>query len=201
MRQHIKRRPSASLILAILALFVSLGGTGYAAITITGENIKDGSITNADLAARSVRSSTVKDGSLLSSDFKLGQLPAGARGPAGAAGPGGPAGPTGPRGSNGDAGPPGTPGNPGAPGAPGLSGYNVVTGSETQSPAGSSRIGSARCPDETYPLGGGVTGAPYFNQRIVSSEPLTFGWQALVENDSHFNVTFSVTVICAKVTR
>jgi hypothetical protein len=201
MRKHIKRRPSASLILAILALFVSLGGSGYAAITITGENIKDGSITNADLAARSVRSSTVKDGSLLSSDFKLGQLPAGARGPAGAAGPGGPAGPTGPRGSNGDAGVPGTPGNPGAPGAPGLSGYRVVTGPVTESPGGSSRIGAAHCPDETHPLGGGVTGAAHFNQRIVSSEPFTFGWQALVENDSTFTVTFSVTVICAKVTR
>jgi len=61
------RRPSPALVISVIALFVSLGGTGYATLTVTGKDVKDSSLTTAD----------VKDTSLLSKDFKLGQLPAG----------------------------------------------------------------------------------------------------------------------------
>jgi hypothetical protein len=77
---------------ALLALFVALGGTSYAA---------------AKLPRNSVTSATVKDRSLLARDFKRGQLPRGARGPAGPAGAAGAAGapgPTGPAGPKGDPG-------------------------------------------------------------------------------------------------
>jgi hypothetical protein len=198
MRKHIKRPPSASLIVAILALFVSLGGTGYAAITITGKNIKDGSITNADLGTSSVRSSTVKDGSLLSSDFKLDQLPAGARGPAGPAGPGGAAGQTGPQGSTGDSGAPGTPGNPGAPGAPGLSGYERIVGPQTLNPIRTVRHDWVGCPDGKEVIGGGVD-TRYPRQFVVRSEPYQGGWSAGVYNDDEVNGVFTVVVTCAKV--
>lgn len=40
----VSRRPSAGLVVAIVALFVALGGTSYAAVKISGFNIKKNSI-------------------------------------------------------------------------------------------------------------------------------------------------------------
>lgn len=76
--------------IALLALFVALGGTSYAAV---------------QLPKNSVTSKQVKNGSLLSKDFKAGQLPAGATGPTGPAGPQGAAGAPGPQGDPGIQGP------------------------------------------------------------------------------------------------
>jgi hypothetical protein len=39
---------------AYLALFAALGGSAYAAGTITGKNIKDGTITGTDVKNRSL---------------------------------------------------------------------------------------------------------------------------------------------------
>ena len=65
---------------AYLALFLALGGTAYAAVTVTGENIVDGSVKSADigdgevkygdLAMNSVHSSKVFDESLQSQDIR-----------------------------------------------------------------------------------------------------------------------------------
>jgi hypothetical protein len=91
-------------VTSTLALVLALGGTSYAAVTITGKNIKDGSIKSADLAKSSVTSKAVKDGSLLAKDFKSSDLPRGAAGAQGPAGPTGPTGPTGSQGPKGDTG-------------------------------------------------------------------------------------------------
>jgi hypothetical protein len=86
-------------VAATLALVISLGGTSYAAVTITGKDIKNGTIKHADLGSSSVTSKNVRNGSLLARDFAAGQIPAGAKGPkgdkgdTGAAGAQGPAGP------------------------------------------------------------------------------------------------------------
>ena len=66
-----KKLPTPALVLSMIALFVALSGTGYAAAQHV---IKRSSITSIH----------VKDRSLLAKDFKSGQIP---RGPAGAAGP------------------------------------------------------------------------------------------------------------------
>jgi hypothetical protein len=39
--ERLLRRPSPSMAVALIALFVALGGTGYAALTITGKNVKN----------------------------------------------------------------------------------------------------------------------------------------------------------------
>ena len=83
--------------LALLALFVALGGTSYAAVALPRNSVGANQIRTAAVA-----SSEVKDRSLTSRDFKSGQLPAGARG---AAGPVGPAGAPGAQGAQGPAGP------------------------------------------------------------------------------------------------
>lgn len=85
---------SPALWIALVALFVALGGTGYAALNIANNSIgtkqlKRGAVKNPDLAANSVTGAKVKRRSLDSSDFKANSLP---RGPQGAQGPSGAAG-------------------------------------------------------------------------------------------------------------
>jgi len=75
-------------VVATLALFVALGGSSYAALTITGRNVRNSSLTGKDVRNNSLTGSDVKrlkggdvtDGSLLAKDFKAGELPAGAKG-------------------------------------------------------------------------------------------------------------------------
>ena len=47
-------------VVAYLALFVALGGTAYAAATITGADVVNGSLTGADLRNGSVRTADVR---------------------------------------------------------------------------------------------------------------------------------------------
>lgn len=81
-------RLSPSMVIAMIALAVALGGTGYAAIVLPAN-----SVGTKQLKKSAVTAVKVKDGTLLKADFKAGQIPAG---PAGSAGPAGAAGPAGP---------------------------------------------------------------------------------------------------------
>ncbi|HEU4703956.1 MAG TPA: hypothetical protein VFS37_15855 [Conexibacter sp.] len=69
--------------IALLALFIALGGTSIAAVNALPRN----SIGSAQIKRGAIVSSDVKDGGLLARDFKRGQLPAGATGPQGPQGP------------------------------------------------------------------------------------------------------------------
>jgi hypothetical protein len=89
-----RRRPSPALIVALLALFVALAGTGYAAFKLPRN-----SVGSRQIRTGAVQSSDVRNRSLLAKDFMRGQL---RRGPAG------PGGLTGARGLTGPAGRPGT---------------------------------------------------------------------------------------------
>jgi hypothetical protein len=104
---------------ALLALFVALGGTSYAAVKLPRN-----SVGTPQIKKNAVTGAKVKDRSLMAADFAAGQLPAGARGepgaqgatgPAGAAGPAGPAGPAGAAGAAGAKGDKGAPGDAGSP--------------------------------------------------------------------------------------
>jgi hypothetical protein len=96
-------RPSPAMAVALIALFVALGGGAYALTiprnSVGSEQLKQGSVTGAKLANGAVTSAKVKDGSLLTEDFKAGQLPRGAKGNPG---------PTGNPGAKGDKGDPAT---------------------------------------------------------------------------------------------
>jgi hypothetical protein len=97
-----RRRPRATYanVTATLALVFALGGTSYAALTITGENVSDGSLTGADL----------KDGSVGPADLAASQrnaVTAKKKKKKARPGPRGPAGPAGAQGSAGLAGTPG----------------------------------------------------------------------------------------------
>src|SRR4051794_34329290 len=83
MRSIRGRRPSPSMAIALLALFVSLGGSSYAVSKIGTGQIANNSVRSEDLRNNSVQSKDVRDRSLLVKDFKKGQLPKGNTGPQG----------------------------------------------------------------------------------------------------------------------
>jgi hypothetical protein len=71
LRSH---RPSHATVVAYLALFVALGGSSYAAIRVTGKNVKDRSLTAKDIKKSSLTTTEVKDHSLLGKDLKASVL-------------------------------------------------------------------------------------------------------------------------------
>jgi hypothetical protein len=99
MRLNFRRYLTFANVTAFLALFIAVGGTSYAAVTVTGRNVKDGSLTGRDLKDGSVTSKDVAG--LTAADLPP-NLPTGATGA------------TGPRGAPGEAGPAGANGRPGA---------------------------------------------------------------------------------------
>jgi hypothetical protein len=61
-------------VTATLALFVALGGTSYAAVTLTGADVRNGTVTGADLGNGSVKGREVTNGGLTGSDLKNGSV-------------------------------------------------------------------------------------------------------------------------------
>jgi hypothetical protein len=162
--------------------FVALGGSSYAAILVTGKNVKNNSLTTKD----------VKNRSLLNKDFKAGQLPAGRQGATGAPGAKGDTGAPGAQGAKGDT---------GAQGAPGVSGYQrVFTSDAIANPAGTQRVGSVSCPAGKKVLGGGVIGSGGTTHSVNTSYPSSEStWRAYMNNTSGGDETFRVYAICGAV--
>ena len=82
------RLPSPALAISLLALFVALGGTGYAALklpknSVGSKQLRKGAVKSSDIGANAVTGAKVKRGSLSASDFKSSSLPQGPRGPQG----------------------------------------------------------------------------------------------------------------------
>jgi len=72
-------------VMATVAVFIALGGSSYAAITLTKNSVKSkhiakGAVKRSDIGKRAVNSAKVADFSLLAKDFKSGQLPAAPQG-------------------------------------------------------------------------------------------------------------------------
>jgi hypothetical protein len=80
--------PSPAMVVAVISLFVGLGGTAVAGVTlkknsVLSKHIKDGQVKTADLAADAVDGAKVLDGSLHVSDFASGELSSGGGGGSG----------------------------------------------------------------------------------------------------------------------
>jgi hypothetical protein len=86
MMSRLRKRLTYANVIASLALFLAMGGTGYAL------SLPKNSVGTKQIKRSAVTSKKIKNGSLVSKDFKAGQLPAGPQGPAGARGPAGPQG-------------------------------------------------------------------------------------------------------------
>jgi hypothetical protein len=101
-----KIRISPGSVLALIALFVALGGVSYAAVTINGKNIKNNSIPGKKLKNGAVTNNKVKANSL-GANRLTSAARASLRGAQGERGPQGPAGPRGAEGAQGPQGPEG----------------------------------------------------------------------------------------------
>ena len=62
--KHLRDKLSYANVVATLALFVALGGSSYAAITIGGKNIRNGSITGKDIKRNTLGPRQVKESRL-----------------------------------------------------------------------------------------------------------------------------------------
>ena len=134
------RRISYADVMSSIAVFVALGGVGYAAVTLPANSVGERQVKRG-----AIRSAEVKNGALGRQDFKAGVLPVadgangvdgsdGADGSDGSDGSGGSDGANGVDGSEGPAGPPGPQGPEGPRGLQGLEGPEGPEG-----PAGTAR--------------------------------------------------------------
>jgi hypothetical protein len=172
MKTWLHSRLTYANVMATIAVFIALGGSSYAALTVTGKNVKNSSLTGKDLKNNSVtgsdvknlRSGDVKNGSLLAADFKAGQLPAGAKGD---------------------------------PGTPGSDAFGSLTYREATTTGNPNSYGKVECPTGLVPTGGGAR-ANSLGTEIVGSSlyPQTgapTGWEAFIHGADGV-----VYVMCAK---
>lgn len=95
-RQHL----TYANVAASLALFLALGGVGYAATqlpkdSVGAKQLKAGAVTGPKIKDGAVTGAKVRNGSLSSADLAPGTVTSGAAGPVGPAGPAGESGPRG----------------------------------------------------------------------------------------------------------
>ena len=142
-------RPSPAMVVASIALFVALGGTGYAAAT--------GSIDSREIKNSSIKGTDVKDKSLTTKDFK-----GSVRGPAGRNGVNGAPGLTGATGATGAKGSPGAPGTARA--------YAFVAADGTVDATKSKGITQANIDTETVPVTGAIclTGLSFTPRSVMA---------------------------------
>jgi hypothetical protein len=67
-------KPSPAMLVALLALFVALGGSSYAALRIGSEQIRNNSVRSVDLRNNGVRGADVRTNTLTGSDIKESNL-------------------------------------------------------------------------------------------------------------------------------
>jgi hypothetical protein len=74
MGRLLRQRPSPAMIVALLALFVSLGGSSYAALKVGSKNIKRSAVTSRAIKNNTVTSADVRNGTLTGRDVKNNSL-------------------------------------------------------------------------------------------------------------------------------
>jgi hypothetical protein len=90
------RRPSGSMVVAIIALVLAMGGSAVAASVITSKQIKDGTIQTKDLSKKALKALKGKKGATGAAGAAGPQGPQGAQGAQGVQGLKGDTGPRGP---------------------------------------------------------------------------------------------------------
>jgi hypothetical protein len=187
---RLKGRLTYGNVIATIALFVALGGSSYAAITLPRN-----SVGANQLRTGAVRSAEVRDRALGARDLSLGARRF-LRAQEGAQGPRGPQGPQGPKGDKGD---PGT-----GLGSVSLT-YKTATG--TAPPGGDPSGATATCDPGQRVSGGGVRVDSDVDAAARESYPNlgNTAWTGFVGNDENGpdepgadgpSATFTVIAIC-----
>jgi hypothetical protein len=194
-------------LVAAACLFAVLGGgsvTAQAASSavrsITGKDVKNGSLTGADIKAGSITGKQVRDGSLTTADFASGSGLAGSTGATGAKGD---AGPAGAQGAKGDA---------GTPGAPAMTGLEIVSLTSSLDSSGYKQI-AVHCPAGKTAISGGsnysadtapaplavATSQPATNGFASAAGQTPNGWFVAMNEEGAFAGLWNVTAyaVCA----
>ena len=194
------RRPSPAMIVACIALLVSLGGTSFAAATQLGRDsvgtvqLRNGAVTNPKIRNNAVDTTKVRNRSLLRVDFAPGQIPAGPTGPQG------PQGAQGPKGDTGAQGPAGVIGPITVRTASGL-----VDGGTAENGAYNSRRVTALCQGNERAISGGTSWSDDAAGRELMTGELepqlnaqnqVIGFLGVGLNDSGNDSTFTVHALC-----
>jgi hypothetical protein len=185
MRRAIRLRPSPALVIAALALFIALGGAGYAVTA---------------LPRNSVTTIQVADHSLLARDFKSGQLPRGEQGRVG------PLGSQGQKGDTGSQGPQGPQGGTGPQGPAGFGKYENGYSEHITVPPGSFRFADAICPSGTLIVGGGYTTENVSDAALMPTSSYPIGtadgrgaWYVVMRNIGNDPQAFWAVSFCARI--
>lgn len=175
-----RRRPSAGVVLAVVALFVALGGSSYAAVSV----LPKASVGAPQIKQGAVNSKKVQDGSLLAKDFKAGQLPAGAQGPQGPQGTQGEQGPAGPQ------------------GAPGISGFQIVEAAPINVDPGRTSQQTVNCPAGKKAISGGYETSSSTDVTLNRTGPSTTAgaaWYVRITNNTGVAKTWNAQAVCVNV--
>ena len=70
MKRLLSRRPSPAMIVALLALFVALSGSSYAAVKIGARDIQRGAVGTRAIANNSIRSGDIRNATVSGADVK-----------------------------------------------------------------------------------------------------------------------------------
>jgi hypothetical protein len=170
-------------VISCAALFVALGGTGYAVIVLPAN-----SVGTKQLKKNAVVSGKVRDGSLRAQDFAPGQIPPGAQGAQGASGA------------------PGATGVKGETGPAGFSSLRYIRGEWITLPPSDEASDEILCPEGQHVVGGGVlsnyneSGDPVVTSGYVNSSfpPDTSSWFVSVWNPTDDpDFAFQAWAVCA----
>jgi hypothetical protein len=219
MLQGLRTRLTFVNVVAAACMFVVLGGDSFAADavksaarSVTGKDVKNGSLTGADIKTGSITGKEVKNGSLTAADLAPGLTAAAA---AGAAGASGAAGAQGAKGDAGPAGSQGVKGDAGTPGPPALAGLEVVSSTSSFDSSGYKQK-AVTCPGGKTAISGGstysadsapaplavATSQPGKNGSAASAGQTPDGWFVAMNEESAFAGSWEVTTfaVCANVT-
>ena len=173
-----KRRLTYANVVSTLALFLAIGGVGYAAAAWTGADIVDNSLSGADLARDSVGFDELASHSVGTLHVRNGAIRTHDLHPTAA-----------------------------APNANQLDGIDSTRFMRDRQkivhlfpvPALSTRTGYAECPPGKQPVGGGVVtgGDMVIRDSYPTASPP--GWSGTVRNDKPYPLTAQTHVICVTV--
>lgn len=166
-------------VLVLLALFIALGGTSYAALTLPKNSVGTPQIKPRAVTLSKISTSARKS----------------LKGQTGPAGPTGPVGPTGPKGDQGDT---------GLTGASGPVNVVMRIGTPNAVASNAAATASADCDAGEMATGGG-----FFSQvdvQVTASRPVPLtagadatGWQATVKNTTASSASFGAYVMCTPI--
>jgi hypothetical protein len=191
MKAILKRLTTPAMLVACVALAVSLGGVSYAAGVLPKNSVgtaqlKKEAVTASKLRTNTVTGAKVKNRTLTAADFTAGQFPAGPQGTSGPQGPKGDPGTQGPKGDKGDTGP------------AGVGGYQIVSNSDSLAAGGSLHL-VASCPAGKKALGGGYSsGAALATERSYPVDDGT-AWDIFVNDTDNVAQGVAAWAICANL--